>query len=76
MQIYARKSAIVIVVLAALSSAIFIASAALIRPSVSAEITKPAEVLRSVKVENISMDYAHAHANLVTKPTETAVSSF
>ena len=76
MQFYVRKSAITMFALAALSSAIFIASAALTQPSVNAETPRPTEVLQSVKVENISMDYAQAHANLGKKPTEGAVSSF
>jgi hypothetical protein len=31
---------------------------------------------RSVKIENISIDYSHAHADLMKKPDEILVSAF
>jgi len=76
MHIDFNKSAIRIFLLAAASYAIFISVANQIRPAVGSELQAPAVAAAPIKVENISVDYARAHADLMKTPDEATVNPF
>jgi hypothetical protein len=76
MHIDFNKSAIRIFLVAAASYAIFISAANQIRPAVGSELQAPAVAAAPIKVENISVDYARAHADLMKTPDEATVNPF
>lgn len=78
MQIHFGKSSLhaFVLVLVVASYAIAASSSDLIRRSIGFELPTPTEVAVPVKIENISVDYAHAHAELMKKPNDAVVDSF
>jgi hypothetical protein len=76
MQLNFQKSVTWVFVLAALSFAMSVYSANHTTTANSYASMKSPEDKRPVKVENISIDYSRAHAELMKQPDESVVSSF
>lgn len=76
MHINFKKSAIQIVLLAAASYAISISATNQIRPAIGSELQAPVVAAAAIKIENISVDYARAHADVMKTPDEATVNTF
>jgi len=76
MHINSGKLAALIFILAATGYGIYISSAHPIRPAVGSELPVSNVAATAIKVENISMDYAPAHAAVMKTPDEARVNTF
>ena len=76
MQSSLKKSVTWVFIFTALSFAMSVYSESHTNAATSYSPKNSLQDQRSVKIENISIDYSHAHADLMKKPDEILVSTF
>jgi hypothetical protein len=76
MQSSFKKSVIWVFIFTALSFAMSVYSESHTSTATSYAPKSSLQDQRTVKIENISIDYSHAHAELMKKPDEILVSAF
>ena len=76
MQSSFKKSVTWVFIFTALSFAMSVYSESHTNAATSYSPKNSLQDQRSVKIENISIDYSHAHADLMKKPDEILVSTF